>query len=225
MAQKAKSILSPHQKEILDIISKEKYFTQRFYLAGGTALAEFYLKHRISEDLDLFCESQEINPIPIIRFFESQAELLKIKKIETKRVFGLYSFFLHFKDKTVLKVDFNYYPFPRIEKGLRYNNLEIESIYDIGVDKVQTVVLKPRARDFIDIYFIAKEKKYDFYDLLMKAKAKFDWDITLVELGSRLLEAKDLTDYPRMIKEINHQEWKQFFIQQAKKLKKEIFRW
>jgi hypothetical protein len=106
---------------------------------------------------------------------------------------------------------------------LKFNNLEINSIYDIAVDKVHTVVLQPRARDFIDLYFIIKEKKYDFFDLLMQAKAKFDWHISAIELGARLMEASKLKDYPRMIKKINHQEWKNFFLEQAKKLKKEIF--
>lgn len=218
------SILTLHQKEVLEIISQEKYFTQRFYLAGGTALAEFYLKHRISEDLDFFSEKQEVNPIAINRFFEDKAKTLNLLKFETKRVFGLYSFFLHFKDKEVLKVDFNYYPFPRIEKGVKFKNLEIESIYDIGVDKVHTVVLKPRARDFIDIYFIIREKNYKFEELLMQAKAKFDWHISLIELGARFIEASKLADYPRMIKKIEHKEWRQFFIDEAKKLKKDIFK-
>lgn len=221
---KEKSILTPHQKEILEIITKEKYFTTRFYLAGGTALSEFYFKHRLSEDLDFFSEKQEVNPIPIIRFFENKSKFLKVKKIETKKVFGLHSFFLHFQDKEILKVDFNYYPFPLIEKGTKFKNLKIESIYDIGVDKVHTIVLKPRARDFVDIYFIIKEKKYNLKELLMQAKAKFDWDITWIELGSRLLEGLKLTDYPRMLKKINHQEWKNFYLEEAKKLKKEIFK-
>ncbi len=224
MAKKEKSILTFHQKEVLELISKEKYFTQRFYLAGGTALAEFYLKHRLSEDLDLFSEKQEVNPIPIIRFFESKSKILKLVKIETKRVMGLYTLFLHFQDKKILKVDFNYYPFPLIEKGLKFNNLTIEDIYDIGVDKVHTVIIKPRARDFIDIYFIIKEKGYGFEELLMQAKAKFDWDISLIELGARFIEGSKLTDYPRMLKKINHEEWQNFFLEKAKDLKKEIFK-
>jgi len=224
MAQKEKSILNLHQKKFLELISKDQYFTQRYYLTGGTALAEFYLKHRISEDLDFFCEKQEVNPIPISRFLKEKATILDLEKYDTRRIRGLYSFFLHFKDKNILKVDFSYYPFPRIEKGIKFGNLEINSVYDIGVDKVHTVVLNPRARDFIDIYFITKEKKYDFSDLLMKAKAKFDWDITAIELGSRLLDASKLIDYPRMLKKIDHNEWKKFFIQEAKKLKKEIFK-
>lgn len=224
MAKKEKSILTKHQKDVLEIISGETYFTQRFYLAGGTALSEFYLKHRFSEDLDFFSEKQEVNSLSIMRFFERESSRLGLKKIETKRVFGLFNFFLYFKDENILKVDFSYYPFSRIEKGLKLKSLEIEDIYDIAVDKIHTVVLKPRARDYIDIYFILQEKNYDLRDLLMQAKAKFDWDITFVELGSRFMEASKMIDYPRMIKQIDHKKWKTFFVGEAKKLKKEIFK-
>ena len=154
-----KSILTAHQSQVLSLVANEKYFTDRFYLAGGTALAEFYLKHRFSDDLDFFCELEEVDPIPIIRFLEQNFNALNLKKIETKRVFGLFSFFLQFQDGQTLKIDFNYYPFPLIEKGVKFANLKIEDVYDIAVDKIHTVVMKPRARDFIDIYFIIKEKK------------------------------------------------------------------
>ena len=224
MAGKEKSVLTGHQARVLENLSREKYFTQRFYFTGGTALAEFYLKHRFSEDLDFFCETQEVNPIYISRFFGINKKVLGLEKIETKRVLGLYTFFLHFHDESVLKVDFSYYPYPRIEKGLKFNSLEINSLYDIAVDKVFTVAMKARARDYIDLFFILKEKNYKFPDLLINAKAKFDWDVTALELGTRLLEAAEMSDYPRMIKKINHQEWKAFFVNEASKLKKEIFK-
>lgn len=217
------SILTRHQRLILDAIAGESYFTKRFYLAGGTALAEFHLKHRLSEDLDLFCETAEVNPIPIARFFENNAKKFGIEKIVTKNVLGLHTFFLHFKDNEVLKVDFNYYPFPLIERGMQYKSLKIEGMYDIAVDKVHTVVMKPRARDYIDLYFIIKEKHYNFKDLLMQAKAKFDWDISLMDLGTRFMDASTASDFPRMIKPIDHSEWRNFFIEEARKLKKEIF--
>lgn len=222
--KKETNILSKHQKRVLELIAREDYFAKRFYLAGGTALAEFYLQHRLSEDLDLFCEKQEVNSIPILRFFEQYKKTLGIRKIETSRILGLYTFFLHFHDGEILKVDFNYYPFKRIENGMKFYNLEIESLYDIGVDKVHTIVMKPRARDFIDIYFIIKEKDYSLDELLMQAKAKFDWDITALALGSRFMEASKSTDYPRMLKKIDHREWKEFFANEARKLKKEIFK-
>ncbi|MBI3589727.1 MAG: nucleotidyl transferase AbiEii/AbiGii toxin family protein [Candidatus Liptonbacteria bacterium] len=226
MAQKQKpeTILTPHQKEVLDRVSSEDYFASRYYLAGGTALAEFYLKHRLSEDLDFFTEKQEVNFPLVAKFFENKAGVLKIKKIETKKVFGLYSLFITFTDNEKLKVDFNYYPFPRINKGLRYKKLAIEDIYDIGVDKVHTVVMKPRARDFIDIYFTIREERYDFEKLILDAKAKFDWDISAIELGARFSEAAKSSDFPRMLKKIDHAEWKNFFVDEARKLKSKIFK-
>jgi predicted nucleotidyltransferase component of viral defense system len=224
MAIKEKSILTLNQKKILEVISVEKYFTERFYLAGGTALSEFYFKHRLSEDLDFFNENEEVDSITIMRFFEKNAKKIRIKNIETKNVFGFFTFFLNFTDGDILKVDFNYYPFPRIEKGVKFKNLQVESVYDIGVDKVHTIVLKPRARDYIDVYFIIKEKGYDFSNLLRQAKVKFDWHITTLELAARFMDASQISDFPRMIKEINHDEWRQFFMNEAMKLKKEIFK-
>jgi hypothetical protein len=224
MEEKNKSILTIYQKKILDLICEEKYFTDRYYLAGGTALAEFHLKHRISEDLDFFTEKEEVDSVAVARFFEKNKNKLKITSFETKRVFGLFSFFFNFEDGEKLKVDFNYYPFPLIEKGLKYKNLKVEGIYDIAIDKIHTVVLNPRARDFIDIYFIIKERNYSFDGLIMKAKAKFDWHISAVELGARFLQAAELKDYPRMIKKVDHKEWKQFFIDYAIKMKKQIFK-
>ncbi len=58
--------------------------------------------------------------------------------------------------------------------------------------------------------------------LLIKAKAKFDWHIDPLQLGSRLFLASEVKDYPRMIKKINHREWRDFFISEAKKLKSQI---
>jgi len=54
----AKSLLSVNQKIFLDFFSKHKLLFNSFYLTGGTALSEFYLNHRYSEDLDFFSERE-----------------------------------------------------------------------------------------------------------------------------------------------------------------------
>lgn len=46
-------ILTPAQKAVIDLVAKEQNLTH-FYLTGGTALAEYYLQHRTSDDLDFF---------------------------------------------------------------------------------------------------------------------------------------------------------------------------
>lgn len=217
-----KQILTREQEQFLNLASEEKYICKNFYLTGGTPLAAFYLYHRISEYIDIFAE-EEINLLPIRIFVRKVQKFLDIKKVDYRQFLGLHSFQFYFSEHNFLKIDFNYYPFPRIEKGVTYHNLEVDSILDIAVNKVHTIAMKPRARDFIDIYFIIKEKGYDFRDLLMKAKAKFDWHIDPIQLGSRLYQAKEQSDFPRMLKKIDHSEWKNFFIEEARKLKKGIF--
>ncbi len=51
-------ILSSRQILLLESFGKEKFLKQNFYLTGGTPLAAFYLRHRYSEDLDFFSETE-----------------------------------------------------------------------------------------------------------------------------------------------------------------------
>lgn len=222
MAGPIKTILSKEQKAFLEIFSEEKSLVSKFYLTGGTALAEFYLKHRYSEDLDFFNE-EEFSILPIRAFIKKAEKKFNAKKVDYQNFLGLHTFFFWLSADEKLKVDFNYYPFPRILKGLKFGNIAIDSDYDIAVNKVHTIAMQPRARDFIDIYFLIKEKKYDFKDLQLRAKAKFDWHIDACQLGARLLEAQNMRDFPIMLKKIDHQEWQDFFVAEARKLGKEIF--
>src|SRR3989344_2758768 len=77
-------ILSGNQQNILNIISKGQVICDNFYLTGGTALAEFYLRHRLSEDFDFFSE-KEFDPQSISIFFEKIKKEAKIKKKENWR--------------------------------------------------------------------------------------------------------------------------------------------
>jgi len=214
-------ILTPEQERFLDIVSSEKFLRERFYFTGGTPLAAFYLYHRLSEDIDLFSED-EINISAVQAFIKKTQKLLHVSKVEYTNFLGLHSFQLFFSTKRILKVDFNYYPFPRIENGMMYKNIIVDSIFDIAVNKVQTVATRVRARDFIDLYFIMREKRYVFSELLKMARIKFDWYTDPIQLGSRLLQAQEVKDFPRMLKPIDHTEWQNFFVEEAKKLKSDI---
>ena len=44
-------VLTVTQKKAIAFVAKEVKLS-RFYLTGGTALSAYYLRHRISEDLD-----------------------------------------------------------------------------------------------------------------------------------------------------------------------------
>ncbi len=220
-----KTILTSQQLNFLELIQKELQITKRFYLTGGTALSEFYLKHRLSEDIDLFTEKLEVDQKLVDAFLQKISIKLGVKEIKKSQFLGLVSYLLVFKNNRKLKVDFNYYPFPRIEKGIKYGNLDVDSIYDIATNKVHTIFMRTQVRDFIDLYFIMKSYDYSLNRLISDAKAKFDWDIDRVTLGSQFAKLGELKqDYPKMLVPFNPKDMEKFFLKLAKSLEKEIFK-
>lgn len=207
-----------------------KQFTQsslanKYYLAGGTALAEYYLHHRKSEDLDFFTqEEQDIESLK--KFASSLEEISPLEKIEFQHGFGLYTFFFYPKGEVAkYKVDFGQYPFGTIEPLKKIKELSVESLYDIAVDKAHTMSVRPRLRDFIDLFLILEEKKdWSFQKLLEKGQEKFEIVVDPFQLGENLLLVKQLVDMPIMIKNIDLKTIQKFFLNEAKKLKQKIFK-
>jgi predicted nucleotidyltransferase component of viral defense system len=217
-------ILSAAQKRFLKFIQTQPGFAKVFYLTGGTALAAYYLNHRYSEDLDFFSENEiDISAINIL--LKKAAPICGIQKVDFQQTFNRNIFFIKFANtKTVLKTEFTYYPFSQMDKPLTAGGLRVDSSLDIAVNKVFTMAQQPRARDFIDVYFIIKKTNFSFKDLLKKARLKFDWQIDPLGFGSQLLKAQDVKDYPRMLKKIDDKVWQAFFIDEAKKLGKDALK-
>lgn len=211
------AILSKNQTEILSLLSKEKLITESFYLSGGTALAEFYLQHRLSEDLDFFSE-EEFDPVFITSTFKKLQDKAHIVKINYEQSFNRNLFFIEIKNDTI-KIEFTYFPFTRIESKKQFGNLYIDSLIDIAVNKIFTIYQKPRSRDFIDLYCIlTQEKTWKVDELIQKAQVKFDNYINPLQLSSQFVKAPVLKDYPNMIKKIDEKEWQVFFMDEAKRL-------
>lgn len=218
------SVLSKNQQNILNIISKDKLICDNFYLTGGTALAEFYLQHRLSEDLDFFSEN-EFDPQSISVFFEKIKKEAKIKKIEYNQSFNRNLFFLDLTDGAKVKMEFTYFPFERIDKKKKIGDLYIDSLLDIGVNKVFIIYQNPRSRDFIDLYFILqKDKDLSLGGLIKEAQIKFGNYIDPIQLGAQYIKAKELKDFPRMITDIKENVWQDFFISEAKKLSEKVLK-
>lgn len=217
-----KQILTFSQQKILKLISKESYFAENFYLTGGTALSAFYLKHRLSEDLDFFSE-KEFDLISINTFFKKITPELNTKDIDYQKTFNRNIFMLRLPKET-LKIEFTYYPFEQAEKTKLIDGVRIDSLLDIAINKVFSITQRTSARDFIDAYFILKkEKGFSFENLLKKARIKFDWHIDPLALGTQLSKVKAAKDLPIMLEKINPQIWQEFFLNEAKKLSKKIF--
>lgn len=216
---KKPTILSSTQLLFLKLFGKHP-LSRKFYLTGGTALSEFYIPYRYSEDLDFF-SLEEIQTDEIITFIKSLKNGLGFKSFDFNTSFNRNLFFLKFPKK-VLKLEFTYYPFAQIDSSREESGVKIDSVLDIAVNKIFTIYQNPRSRDFIDLYIIITKYGFSFEDLIKKAKVKFDWHIDPIKLGSQLLMVGEVKDYPRLITKIDEKEWKNFFKKKAKELKKDI---
>ncbi|MEK9158442.1 MAG: nucleotidyl transferase AbiEii/AbiGii toxin family protein [Patescibacteria group bacterium] len=218
-----KIILSKNQQKLLRIISQEKKICNFFYLTGGTALAEFYLRHRLSEDLDFFAE-KEFSAQDIFIFLKQIQKRAGIKKIILEQSFNRNLFFLRLADGDIVKTEFTFFPFPRIEGGKKEGGLAVDSLLDIAVNKIFTIYQNPRSRDFIDLYFIIGQTGWQIKELVKKAKIKFDWHVDPIQLGSQFLRAREVKDYPRMIIKIKPKKWQDFFLLEARNLGQDVFK-
>lgn len=199
------------------------YILKHFYLTGGTALSGWYLHHRESLDLDFFSE-QEVNALYINKWFKEKQKEIGHKSLSHTQELGFNFFNLRYPDGKRLKVDFSYYPSQRIQKGIVWNGLEIDSLYDIAVNKFNTISMSPRAKDYVDLYFIVKKEGYIFDRLRKDAAIKFGIHIETIHLARQFLRSKEFTDLPKMLVPFDRQEMEEFFLKLAKGMEKEIFK-
>ena len=212
-----KLIFTPFQQFFFTEFAKEQKLKDRFYFGGGTALNVFYLQHRYSDDLDFFAK-KEFDQSLIIKFLNQFVKKnnisLKMTKKETVLWFELE------KDKQKLKVDFLDFPYKRIEKGMVYQGVEIDSEKDIGANKILIINLENNPKDYVDLYFLLK--KFTIWDLIYAVEAKFKIQPDLIGLGKDFLEAEKLEFLPKMIKPLSLDELKKFYRELAGKVGKKI---
>ena len=216
--------LTPRQKEFLAVVLQTPYILKKFYLGGGTALSCWYLHHRESFDLDFFSEKEEVNSAYLFKWLTSLKEKLEISDIIHEEQFGFNFFTLTYANGDKLKIDFSYFPSDRIEKGPIWNGLQIDSIYDIAVNKFHTITTSPRGRDYVDLYFILKHEHYPLEQLMKDAAIKHGIRQGTLQVAKQLLRSVEFTDSPKMLISFDRKDMNNFFADLAKSLESGIFK-
>jgi len=210
------------QKQFLAMVSQTPYILQKFYLTGGIALSCFYLHHRESYDLNFFSE-QEINTSYLIRWLTNNKKRLDIVEIIHEEQFGFNFFTLRYGDGNRLKVDFCYFPSERIEKGIVWQGLQIDSLYDIAVNKFNTIATSPRGRDYVDLYMILQKNNWSFEKIRNDSAAKYGISIDTIQLSRQFLRVVEFEDIPKVLVPFDKKAMEDFYLHLAKKLEGKIF--
>lgn len=154
-------------------------------LAGGTALS-LQIKHRRSYDFDIFCSD----------------ELSKTLSRKAQNIFGKITIINRFEDNLTFitssdaKITFVYYPFHHLYPVISTSVIDIFHWRDIALDKAYTIGRRAQFRDYVDLFFLMKEKKFTLDWLIKNAVKKFKSEFPEKIFLERMVYFKDLKFSP-----------------------------
>ena len=170
---KGRGILSESQKTFLQLFSGLPD-QEHFYLTGGTALAEYYLGHRLSFDLDLFTSETDLI-LPFSYRVEQAAQNAGLQ-VDMIRRFASFVEFQIKQGENTLRVDlaldspFRFAPAEVGDAGVLVNDFQ-----DIQTDKFLAFLGRAEPRDAVDLYFLLQRTQFkDLAELARQKDPGFD---------------------------------------------------
>ena len=199
----ASDVLTPLQQSVLTELFGDPWLHDHFYLTGGTALAAYYLRHRRSDDLDLFTHDDVLNGIDgLLRSYLVRTGWRVEQTGKAPR-------FLRYRLNDELQLDFVVdVPF-RVGSPQRIDAVMVDSLKNIAVNKVCAILGRLDPKDYVDLFFILRDQELDILELLDLAGHKdagmdrFIW--------ASLVGTAELGILPSMIRPVSLAELAQFY--------------
>lgn len=202
--------LLPDTVRAIKLVSKLPSI-QKAYLAGGTALA-LQIGHRISVDLDFFTQEE----------FDENRLSLELSSIHDFSEEGK-SWRTVWGKIGETKFSFFYYKYPLLEQTIDFEGVQILGKKDIAAMKINALEDRGTKRDFIDVFFLAKEfsleEMLDFYD--QKYSSLNDHLYAILRSLDYFADAETDEKPLKMLIGVSWNDVKKFFKQESIRLAKE----
>ncbi|MFZ5633365.1 MAG: nucleotidyl transferase AbiEii/AbiGii toxin family protein [Bacillota bacterium] len=207
-----KQVVSKDRQDLLELLGRQDVLKD-FYLAGGTAAA-IHMGHRVSEDFDFFCRHD----------FETFGIIQCLSDLGTFTLAGEARGTVHGILNGV-KLSFLFYKYPLLYPTKTFMGCKVADIRDIALMKITAISGQNSKRDFIDLYFITRDKMnlpglMRLFDIKYKNPGYSQYHL-LKSLA--YFEDADREPDPEMLKPVNWDSIKQYFLQQQKELLKSAF--
>jgi len=175
-----KGVLTRFQSDLLGRLSER---LPAFFLTGGSALGEFYLGHRASEDLDLFTDDAQAFDEADFVVRQVCSELgLDLVAARTAPAFRRY---VASRGDQQVVLDLVLDPVAQIDPAkLVIDGIRVDTLREIAVNKVCAMLGRWEPRDLVDLFFITRAG-IDPLDLLPEARGK-DGGLTPASLAFAL---------------------------------------
>lgn len=152
-------------KEAAPLLPKFARF-KRFYLVGGTALA-LHLGHRLSVDFDFFSHEPLSSRLleQVRRVFVSEKRVVTYRSPEQLNV-----------DINGVKTTFFFFNYPVIEPFVVHKGAPLASVREIAAMKAFAMGKRLSFKDYVDWYFLLKERHVTLQEVIVLAEKKFGGD-------------------------------------------------
>jgi hypothetical protein len=191
----------------------------RFFLTGGTALAAFHLHHRLSVDLDLFTLDdlalREADVLLPQLAADVGCRLGAMRRTEHYR-----EVFFEPAIGDLLKIDLVRDFGPQYGEHLHVNHVIVDSIENIGANKITAILGRTEPKDFVDLYFIL-QAGLEFDALLVKAQTK-DLGLHPFYLAGSLRQVRNFRRLPATTPPLTLPELQQFMLALADRLLEQV---
>lgn len=205
-------VLTDLQKTLLDSISNNRYFTDHFYFAGGSALSSYYFQHRPSENLDFFSESN-FDHGQILDWQKTLGPNIKVSEVVKLSVISpsILTVSQDGSDQS-LKLSFNFFPFKHLGNYCYLNSLRISSLEDLAIHKVKSITTSARRRDYLDLMHILTKLRWTDDEIVRKYKTKFKSPLLPETLKTAFENIVTATDHPNYLGDTDWDEVVKFFL-------------
>lgn len=202
-------VLPEHLPDHLETLSKSGILAS-FYLAGGTGLA-LQLGHRRSVDLDFFT-FKAFDPSEIAIKLTSIGHFI----IESKSSGTLHGLFQN------IKLSFFCYPYPLLKDFHPFSGVSIADAVDIGCMKIDAISSRGSRKDFIDLYVICREiaPLHEMLGFFEKKYRGIEYNKMHILKSLIYFDDAEQEPMPLMLKSIEWDDVKNFFITQVKSISK-----
>lgn len=169
------STLTETQRIFLETFFASDPATQYFYLSGGTALAGFYLQHRLSDDIDLFTrEAAQISHIrPVV---QASIRACGLEITESRETDEMLEYKVHgdpHPTHPLRKVDVVQDTPPIFAAPVLHGVIRVDALLSIAVNKVTAIFSRSdEIKDYVDLYFILNTQSFILDPLLPMAAQK-----------------------------------------------------
>lgn len=154
----------------------------QFYLVGGTGLA-LQIGHRRSVDFDFFTK----DALPD-RLLERVKRVFSPTPISvTYRAAEQLNVLIH-----GIKTTFFHYPYPLIERPVTHWGVPIATVPEIAAMKAFAIGQRLSYKDYVDWYFLLKEKHVELESVIELAKKKFGGDFNDRLFLGQLVSLQDI---------------------------------